>query len=500
MTLTLAQIPETLSILLISDDEWQQTPDAVRRALERLWAENQRLREQLGQTSRNTSRPPSTDPPTVPPQEKPATGRKAGGQPGHASSNRPLLPPEQVTKFVPLRPARCRHCGTAFSPAAEDASPLVRQVFEIPPIAREVTEYQQHTLLCSQCGQRTTAELPHGVPSGAYGPRLTAIAATLTGCYHLSKRAVSDIFATFFAVPISEGSVVRVEATMSAALAHPYAEALLAARAADRKWVDETGWRQQRDPDPGAPPTDKLAKAWLWAIVTRAATVFCIRRSRGRQVVTELLGEQPQGIFHTDRHSAYHRLLLACRQLCWAHLRRDFQKLVDRGGIAATVGAALVAETQQLFHLWHRIRDGTLTRAEFIRQMGSVQAEVRARLQHGAITADPRTATFCRILQRLDAALWTFVTHEGVEPTNNRAERAIRPAVLWRKLCFGTQTSAGSRAVERILTAVATCRQQQRNVLEYLTAVASAAYQGQPVPSLINSTGIIIDGLEGEIP
>ena len=485
MTLTLQHSPYTHILLQLTDDDWSHTPEAVRQVVERLWEENQRLREQLGQTSRNSHRSPSSDPPTAPKREKTPTGRQAGGQAGHADTNRPLVGEDRVTEIVSLRPARCRQCGAALSAAAATA-PRRHQLWDLPPITATVTEYRLHTLLCPQCGTATAAELPPGVPTGAYSPRVAAVAATFTGQYHLSKRAAAEVLETLCGLPISAGSISTLEATVSAALAAPVAEAREAARAAECKWVDETGWAQQREPDPADPaPPGKLARAWLWVVVTAAVTLFCIRRSRGAKVARELLSDDPRGIIHSDRHSAYHWLETPRRQLCWAHLQRDFQRLVDRGGVAAGIGEALLAQTRQLFAHWHRIRDGTLARADFVARMAPVQATVRTLLQEGATTADARTVTFCRILQRLDTALWSFVTNEGVEPTNNRAERAIRPAVLWRKMSFGTQTSAGSRFVERVMTATATCRQQQKNILDYLTAVAEAAYHRQPPPSLL---------------
>lgn len=493
MTLTLQHSPDTHTLLQLTDDDWSNTPEAVCRVVERLWEENQRLREQLGQTSRNSHRSPSTDPPTVPKREKMPTGGQAGGQAGHADTNRPLVPEDRVTEIVSLRPACCRRCGAALS-AVADTVPRRHQLWDLPPITATVTEYRLHTLVCPRCGTATAAELPTGVPTGAYSPRVAAVAATFTGQYHLSKRAAAEVLDTLCGLPISAGSISTLEATMSAALATPVAEVREAVRAAERKWVDETGWAQQREPDPADPaPPGKLARAWLWVVVTATVTLFCIRRSRGAKVARELLGDNPQGIIHSDRHSAYRWLEPPRRQLCWAHLQRDFQQLVDRGGVAARIGEALLAETRKMFARWHRIRDGTLARADFVAQMAPVQARVRTLLQEGATTvvgepgrtADARTVTFCRILQRLDPALWSFVTTEGVEPTNNRAERAIRPAVLWRKMSFGTQTSAGSRFVERVMTATATCRQQQKNILTYLTAVAEAAYHRQPAPSLL---------------
>lgn len=489
MTTTLfrGEIPTCQTRFAITKREWENTPESVQRALETLWDENQRFREQLGQTSRNSSRAPSSDPPTAPPRPaKAPTGRTRGGQPGHADTHRPLVPPDQVTDFVIVRPDTCAHCAYPFPGTAQDSAPHRQQVWELPPLMATVTEYQLHTLTCAHCGTTTAATLPDGVPQGGYGPRVTALVALLTGQYHLSKRAVADLLTTATGLPLSEASVSRLEATMSGGLQAPYAAVRTAAHHATRKWVDETGWRQQRDPDPDDPAsTETLPKAWLWTVSTLHATVFAIRRSRAAKVVTELLGSRPSGIIHSDRHSAYHGLPLDQRQLCWAHLRRDFQKLIDRGGRATPVGTALLADSDTLFTLWHRVRDGTLDRQTFAQQLAPVQAAFRAHLQEGARTADDRTVTFCRILQRLDPALWTFVSQEGAEPTNNRAERAIRTGVLWRHVSFGTQTSAGSRYVERILTVTATCRQQGTDALAFLTEALRAHWAGTPAPTLL---------------
>jgi len=490
--MTTLTLPEFITLPLLSSlgaspEEWAAIPAHIRRNIERLWDEHQRMQERLGLTSQNSSLPPSADPPSAPPRPtKPPSARAPGGQPGHPDTQRPLVPTDQVTEVIAVRPAVCAHCAQPLPPTLADPAPQRHQVWDIPPLTATVTEYQRHTLTCPHCGQRTPTALPPGVPQGGYSARVTALVALLTGQYHLAKRAVADLLTTTSGLPISAASVSGLETTMSAGLQAPYDAARATVPSAPLKWVDETGWRQQREPDPDTPlPRGPLPKAWLWTAVTEAVTVFAIRRSRAAKVATELLSATPAGIIHTDRHSAYRWLPLHQHQLCWAHLRRDFQKLIDRGGSATPIGTALRDASDTLFTLWHRIRDGTLAWEAFPAAMAPVQAAVRAALQEGATTADKRTRTFCRILQRLDPALWTFVHVPGAEPTNNRAERAIRPGVLWRTVSFGTQTSAGSRFVERVMTAVATCRQHERNVLTYLTAVATAGYARTSAPSLL---------------
>jgi transposase len=402
----------------------------------------------------------------------------------------PIGPWSSVThvhQVVTLRPAHCAQCGQALAEQPHDPTPHRHQVYEVPPLSVQVTEYQRHTLPCPGCGARTPA-----VPRGQYGPLLTALAATLTGQYHDSKRAAAQLLRDLTGVPLSVATLVKLEHTMSTALAAPVAAVRAAVPSAPVCWVDETGWPQQREPDPAtaapAEPVPEPApqpKSWLWVAVTPDAVAFWLRRSRGATVVTDVLGPTPAGVVHTDRWSAYAQLPLDQRQVCWAHLARDWVKWTERPGVAHDLGVALQAETRILFGLWHRYVRQSITREELQAAMRPVQEAVHAALTTGAATADARTATACRKLLALVPALWTFLGVDGVEPTNNAAERALRTAVLWRKGCFGTQTQAGSRFVERILTAVATCRRQERAVLPYLTAVAEAAYHGTPAPMLL---------------
>jgi len=494
--------PDCGAVYAITDEEWAATPASVRHALTDLWDKNQRLVEQLGLTSRNSSKPPSADPPSAPPREaKPPTGRHAGGQPGHPGHTRELVPEEQVKALIPVRPPACRQCGHAFPADATDPAPRRHQVAELPKVVVEVTEYQLHTLTCPHCGACTAAALPAGVPPGLLGPRALALVATCTGQYHLSKRATATILEDCFGLAVSDATICAAEQTVSAALATPVAEVADVVRRAAVKHIDETGWRQQRDPDPepapeeeaeepSPPPTPasraQLPKAWLWIVVTTLATLFCIRRSRGRVVVKHLLGEQPVGVIISDRWSAYNWLGVLIRQLCWAHLQREFTKISARAGQAGQLGRALLDHTHHLFALWHRYRDGTLTWGAFQQHVTPVREAIGALLRTGAVLPDaPTTATTCANLLKWEEALWTFTRVPGVEPTNNAAERGIRQGVLFRHVSFGTQSSAGSRFVERVMTAVATCKQQHRNVLDYLTAAVEASQHGQTVPSLL---------------
>jgi transposase len=336
-----------------------------------------------------------------------------------------------------------------------------------------VMEYQLHQLRCPACGASTRAERPARAPSGAFGPRLQAITALCTGAYHLSKRATPRVLEDLFRLPISVGSITHLEQTTAETLAQPVAEAQASIQAEHTAYLDETGWREGR------------ARARLWTAVTAGVTVFVVRASRSAKVAHELLGERFWGYLVTDRWSAYTWYPAWRRQVCWAHLRRDIEAMIERGGPSQAIGDALCAQAHQMFHWWHRVRDGTLTQASFASDMRPIRREVERLLEAGQTCGVPKTEGTCREILKVRQALWTFVRHEGVDPTNNAAERAIRPGVLWRKGSFGTQSAEGSCFVATMMTVVATLKQQHRNVLDYVTAACEAALWGEPAPSLI---------------
>lgn len=472
----LAQMP-------FSAEEWAQTPAAVQEfvlalmaRVQALEAEVADLRERVNRNSGNSSTPPSSDGPEVAPKPRqPATShRQRGGQPGHPGTTRQLVPLAQVKDSYDVKPDVCRGCGQPL--AGADPAAHRHQVTDIPPIVAEVTEYRLHTLTCAGCGVETRAELPAGVPQSAFGPRRQAMVALLGGRYHLSQREIAAVMADFFQAHLSLGSVSALEQRTSAAIREPVAAARSYVSAQPGVHMDETSWRQADQ------------KAWLWVAATQAVTVFLIRLSRGGKVAKEMLGEDFQGTLSSDRWSAYNWLRTLWRQLCWAHLRRDFQAFAERSGASQAIGAALLAQTDLMFQWWHQVRDGTMSHATFQIKMQAVQRRVGKLLRQGTDCNHSKTAGTCRHILKREAALWTFVRVAGVEPTNNLAERQVRPGVLWRNSSFGTQSAAGSRFVERIMTLVATLKQQQRNILDYLAEACDAANSGRQAPSLLPTT------------
>jgi transposase len=476
----------TLDQMPFSAEEWAQTPRAVQEVVvsliahvQALEAEIATLRERANCNSRNSSRPPSSDGPEVSrkPRQRAKNGRKRGGQKGHKGTTRRLVPVEQVKEVHDVKPDVCRRCGHEL--VGRDPEPYRHQVTEIPPVVAEVTEYRLHTLTCPECGTETRAELPAGVPQGAFGPRLQAMVSLLSGRYHLSKRDTTEVMADFFRADLSLGSVPALEQRTSEAISEPVEEAREYVQTQPVVNMDETGWREAN------------RRAWLWVAATTLVTVFLIRLSRGGQVAREMLGETFQGIVGSDRWSAYNWLSTLLRQLCWAHLIRNFQAFVERGGESQRIGEALLAQADSMFQGWHEVEEGTMSRATFQEQMRAVRHEVGELLRQGAACDHSKTAGTCRDILKREEALWTFVRVEGVEPTNNLAERQIRPNVLWRRSSFGTQSEAGSRFAERIMTVVATLKQQNRNVLDYLTEACDAANWGRQAPSLLPTDALI---------
>lgn len=445
---------------------------ALERRIHELEARILELEARLGQRSGNSSRPPSTDPPGAPPPARPRrTGRKRGGQPGHEKHERALVPPEKVTRMHLLKPLACDCCGQRLH--GEDPEPERHQVIEIPRVVPVVDEYQRHTLTCDACGASTRAALPVGVPTGQFGPRLQAIVSVCSGAYRMSKRAIEEMIEDFFGVPISLGSIANLEQVTSEALAAPVEEVARTIRAQPVVHADETSWFEHSK------------RAWLWVAVAAHMALFLIRARRNARVAKELLGEAFAGILVSDRWSAYAWVDVARRQLCWAHLLRQFRGFQDRGPEARVIGEALELLTETMFHVWRRVRDGTMTRAAFQEFIENLRPHVVSRLREGAACPVQAVAGRCREILELEPALWTFASIEGVEPTNNAAELRLRHGVMWRKTSFGTDSPNGSRFVERILTVVTTLRMQGRNVLDYVTAACDASLQGTPPPSLL---------------
>jgi transposase len=337
-----------------------------------------------------------------------------------------------------------------------------------------VTEYRLHRLTCSACRTRTCASLPAGVPTGAFGPRLQALLAILAGGYRLGKRPIRQLAHDLFGLSISTGMVAKLERATAEALQRPMAELEEYVRTQHAN-IDETSWREAG------------RRVWLWVVVTPLVTVFHITATRCGKVARAMLGSGYRQVVTSDRWKAYNGFRR--RQFCWSHLRRDFQAMIDRQNSGAAIGKRLLDLSDRMFAWWHRVRDGTLSRSSFQVYISGLRAEFREALIQGAGCGCPKTAATCRNLTTNESRLWTFVWQEGVEPTNNAAERALRHAVLWRKGSGGTDSRRGSRFVERVLSVREACRQQGRSLLDYLLVCCEARLKGKGAPSLLPKQG-----------
>ena len=452
----------------------------ARKQIADLQAQLHELRAQLNRNSSNSSSPPSADPPGAPkPTVKTPTGRKPGGQPGHQGHHRRRLPPERVNQIVPYLPTICDHCQTPLpaEPDPGDPEPTWHQVAELPELAALIIEHQGHARTCSCCGHLNRGVIPPEIRAHVIGPRLTAVMSYFASRHRIGRRGVEEVVETVFEVPISLGSISTLEAETSDALASAYQEAQAAVRQAPVKNTDETGW------------SEKGQKRWLWGAATATVAFFVIHLRRNFEGLQALLGETIQGIVCSDRWSVYSKLPLELRQICWAHLKRDFQKLIDRGGPAEAIGRAGLEVVECLFADWWAFRDGDLDRPGLQTRLDPIARELQGVLEQGCSCADSKAATFCANVLALYPALWLFAAIEGVEPTNNHAERILRLGVLWRKNAFGCHSAAGCRFVERMLTVIQTLRLQKRPVLDYLYRAVVAHRAGLPAPQLLGQAG-----------
>ena len=473
----------------ISPETWAKLPpevqayilfleNALRQALDRIAQLEQRVNEleaRLNRHSGNSSQPPSQDPPQAPKHRREKSRRHPGGQPGHQGNHRQMAPPEKVNKIVEHRAETCPHCRSALQYAAAGPAPAVErhQVWELPEIQPVITEHRLSAGWCPHCQTWVKPDLPAEVGRSAFGPRLQAWVAILTGRFRQSRRQVVELLRELCGVSLSLGSIQSLCEETSEALAVPYQEAKAAVAQAETAHLDETGWQEKGN------------RRWLWVAVTKLTTVFLVSGSRGRQALRELIGESFEGILHSDRWGAYNIVDPLQRQLCWAHLKRDFQALSERKTRAGPLGKWGLKETERLFAAWHGYQADEITWAEMQWQLVPVRTRLGRLLRLGVSCGDPKAEALCRNLLKLWPALLTFAMVPGAEPTNNRAERALRGAVLWRKGCFGNQSDNGSRFTERILTTVATLRQQNRNIVEYVVAAIQAHRTGQLAPSLL---------------
>lgn len=476
--------------------DWEATPPSIRALVlvlsERLRQQDERIKqleEHLNQNSQNSSKPPSSDD-CGQKSSNQKSGRKRTGKRSSKPFRRQvrkLKPSELCERVVEVLPKVCADCGAPL--AGQDSRPHRHQELELPPVEPMVIEYRLHQLSCDACGHQSRASLPAGVSPSGYGERLSATVGLLSGPYRQSYRQVCGLMSDLFGLHLSRGAVGRLRDEMNDALGAPVTAAKAYVHAQPVVHSDETSFRQGNR-DGGNP---EQTKGWLWVLVTPLVSFFEVSLSRSQKTAKALIGESYDGIVVSDRYSAYRWIALDQWQVCWAHLKRDLTAMAERTGVSSEIGEALLRRQRRLFRWWHRVRDGTLTPEQFRQQVNPLRQGFKATLKAAAaLPIAPKetsplakTVRTCRCLLTVEPALWTFVFTVGVEPTNNAAERALRPAVIWRKTSFGAQAHSGSQFVARMMTVTTSLKTQGRNILDFLSQACLALRSGQEPPSLL---------------
>ena len=446
--------------------------------IEELRAENKALRElvkeleeKLNTNSRNSSKSPSQDPYRRRKGKQKPSGKKKGAQEGHKGHARSTVPPEDVAEFKDVHPTECPHCGgNKFIP--DPICTEKRQVTELPEIQPQIIQFNIHTNQCACCGHTVKANIPKEAKS-AFGPRLKGLISLLSGDLGLTKRKVVNL-ASYLNIKVSVGSVCNIHHLAGKILEKPYEEIKQYTLQQAAIHADETSWYCKGN------------RQWLWIVTGAKGAFFKIDSSRSAEAFQKILGERPQNIpLTTDRYGAYNSYK-GPRQHCWSHLDRDFEKIAERDDVDGLIGNRLKEEADEIFSSWRAFLKGLLTRKElqaYIKTFIIPSTKALILLGSAGQECHSKTQGTCKRLLSNFECLWTYLYHEGVEPTNNLAERDIRPSVIYRKLSYGTQSDAGEAFVERIFSVTTTFRKQAKNLFDYLTACFTAHSRDAPIPT-----------------
>lgn len=485
--------------------DWLKTPMSVQQIVMTLKADNQELRaeneilrqrlevleEQIKQNSQNSSQPPSRDgfgkKKSVENLENKEEKRKRGGQTGHKGHERHLYEASKCEEIHEHRPEICKVCGSGLR--GEDEAPYRHQIVEIPALEMQIREHRLHELECQHCRKKTRAKLPSSVSASGYGERLSALVAWFSSDYRQSHGQLEQMLNRLFGIKISRASISRLRSEMSTALESVVTEAHEYVQSQPQMHSDETSFPQRNGDGNNA----DQSKGWLWVLVTKYVSVFKVLLSRAKESAQAMIGETYAGIVISDRYSGYVGLDVSQRQVCWAHLKRDFTAMSERCGVSHEIGLALLERQRRIFRWWHRVRDGTLSREQFQIAVNALRQGFKAELESAAALPISRneksplakTVRTCREILKLEQSLWTFVFTPDIEPTNNAAEQALRPAVIWRRTSFGSQSASGSQFVACLMSVVASLKAQGRDIWDFLTLVCRSARFDLPLPSLL---------------
>jgi transposase len=442
----------------------------------KLVIENKELRERLNNNSSNSSLPPSKDFKKKKIKKSPSKN-KSGAQKGHTGHFRELLDIKEIDNIVDCHLPNSCSCGGSIKSKGDFQR---HQVYELPEIKLDITEYRLKKGCCRSCGQNHVALLPKGITWGITGPKLTAFMSHLVSKYQLSRRELKEFLKEHYNFSISLGTVFNKQKIVNNALESPTAELLAAVKESSNINADETS--HYRDGK----------KQWMWAVVSSTIAFFSVDTSRGKKVLKSLIGDY-RYIVTSDRYAAYNYFDSDKRQLCWSHIKRDFTKLSEKEDkICARIGKNLLESEAKLFDVWHEFKKSKINRGELIWQCKPIRQRIGELLEQGSYT-DPilKVSRFCRNLLESFTSLWTFLYIENVEPTNNHAERCVRPAVTWRKKYFGTRSDYGSEFVARTMSIRMTTQLQSKNAFQFICQTIQNYFSKTKAPSLIAYSGAI---------
>ena len=468
----------------LSQEELEKLPvKELAHALYEAIKELDKLNQRLNQDSTNSSRAPSTDSleakakhKAEAPTQKHGT-RKQGAQPGHKAETRPLLPLEEGDVIIDCKPENCTNCGKPLGEYS-DPEPYRQQHYDVE-IIRRTTEYRKHKIVCPHCGGANEGTLPEEANGSAYSPNVAALVVILTGLFQVSRRMTKLFIEDVAGIPISVGSVSNLEKEMTQASMPVMEEIEAMAQKAQQGNADETGFKIKNG-----------QQGWLWVLVTPLAVLFRLFLGRGQEYASKLLGIF-EGILTSDRWCGYNHYPSEKRQLCWAHLLRDFKSMTESGQAGEAIGIALRKAARLMFKLWHHFKKRKANQPqervqemmeELESQMQPIQARVKALLEEGAKRDVPK----CGTILKVEKLLWTFTKVEGIEPTNNAAEQSIRTAVLWKKRSFGVESERGGQYVESMLSIWATSRRNGVNPIVFLRELIHSHRKKAPAPSIFS--------------
>ena len=423
------------------------------------------LEERVTLNSNNSSKPPSSDGPGFGNRaQRRASGRKRGAQPGHKGHWRALLDESEVDRLVDCKPEAVCECGGHVDLLDQ---PQRHQVFEVPPLRAQVDEYRLYSGRCTGCGKPHAGSLPAGVPTGQLGPRALALIGVLGTRYHLTQRKTRNLLDQLMGSSFSVGAISQAQGKLAQALKAPVAEAAASLSKADALWMDETHY-----------PREGVAN-WVWAAVQPLLAVFAIYPSRARYVILDFIGEKCTAAVTSDRYAGYAFMDAERRQICWAHLLRDFTRIGQRHGLAGQIGRRLLGLGLVMFRRRHK---GQLN-GQWLQR---IQRWVDQTLQRGVLqTQCSRTAKTCANILKLTPALWTFTSNSSLEPTNNAAEQALRSLVLKRKISGPTRSLRGDQFLARGFSVHETCLRQGVDLWDFMHKAMYALIAKTAPPSMM---------------